>query len=443
MRHQIKPRLAVAILAIGTLVQGACTTDPNEAANKLFVEAQQSTEKAEKQSKPADKLALFSDAEQRLKTIVSKYPSANLAVQLASGQSVGVISLKAAADNVARTQQAICFDTPTRVCLFDQAIAAAHAGEDDQKFTRAFALSFIALDQARAGLTKASSETFVQAKSAYGDTKKEWRERALSGLAISLAGAGKIDEALNAIQEVSDPRRRFTWLRQLALAQAESGLHKEAAATIAGALGGAPPANDIDRADKLAAAAVIQVLTGASKEAADGIEQALKLAPSWPTTLGMIAQVQARLGQKAPALATLAKAMENAQSPAYRSAKEANISSALGPIFAASSLCALADIKAIVASFENEERRSSILLCGVRGHAEEGNIGEAQGLTQMINESLFRVYALSYVAQAQARARLTSQAMGTIGSALQIVPSLQPSGRRAYALWALARVAPE
>src|SRR5438132_1363343 len=124
----IPHRLAFVLLLSATLLPG-CSPDPNTAANKLFVEAQQLIEIAEKQPRAASKLPLLREAEARLKSIITKYPSANLSVQLASGQSIGTISLKLIADQIAKTEETACFDSPSRTCLFEQALRAAQSAK--------------------------------------------------------------------------------------------------------------------------------------------------------------------------------------------------------------------------------------------------------------------------------------------------------------------------
>src|SRR3990172_7104903 len=81
----------IFLLFLGFLT--SCSADPNEKGNRIFVEVQQLIETAEKQS-PEERLRSLRAADKKLKSIVSSYPSANLAVQLASGQSIGRISLR-------------------------------------------------------------------------------------------------------------------------------------------------------------------------------------------------------------------------------------------------------------------------------------------------------------------------------------------------------------
>jgi hypothetical protein len=465
MKYQLKRMLALAVLAIETVLLAACSTDPNEAANKLFIEAQQVIEKAGKQQKAADKLPLLRDAEERLKAIVSKYPAANLAVQLASGQSVGIISLKSVADDIARMRQEICFNGPTRTCLFDQAIVAALAITDGKLvedafivvFDRVSTLSHIALAQFRAGLRTASSGTIARAQALYAGGYE---------FPAGLAGTGSSEEALGAIQsrkEFAHPGVRYYLLMHMAMAQAESGLQKEAIATLGDARRMAAFGQDdsVDDAgtQRLQWILAIQARAGVFKPKgpAGEIDQALKLAqamaPRCPpldrrylcpftlSLLGTVADIQAQLGQNADARSTLARAFEMSASQPVEIMSiffygEYHVSPR-------PHLCALADVKAIVASLADNGVRSSMLLCGVRGRAEIGNIQDAQSFLYLIESKYLRVLGLSYVAQAQTKAKLTSQAMATISEALRAVQELQEPGQRAHALLALASAVPE
>lgn len=88
------------ITAVFVLVLAGCSGDPNEQANKLFIEAQQLIEKSQKQNAD-EQVTTLSIAQEKLNVIVAKYPAANLAVQLASGQNVGTISLKSVTHQLA------------------------------------------------------------------------------------------------------------------------------------------------------------------------------------------------------------------------------------------------------------------------------------------------------------------------------------------------------
>jgi hypothetical protein len=156
MRHALIGLLTALAIA-------SCSPDPNEQANKLFVQAQQLIEKAQQQ-KPDERLATLQAAEQQLKAIVTKYPAANLAVQLASGQSVGTVSLKGMSEAIAAAAWEVCVSAPKRPCVIDQAGMLAHSIKDAAG--RASVLVKLSKAQAKAGLAKEAETALDQAWSA-------------------------------------------------------------------------------------------------------------------------------------------------------------------------------------------------------------------------------------------------------------------------------------
>ena len=76
------------LIAAGT----SCThADDNAATNKLFVEVVQMVKKAAA-APPTEAIGLYEQALQNLDRIVATYPGSTLAVQIASGQSIGQVS---------------------------------------------------------------------------------------------------------------------------------------------------------------------------------------------------------------------------------------------------------------------------------------------------------------------------------------------------------------
>ena len=92
---------AVLLTAIALFTAG-CQEDPEEAANKLFVESTQSIAEAESITSETGpdlekKAALLQVAVQKLNQIVSEYPAATLAVEIAStggARGVEIVELK-------------------------------------------------------------------------------------------------------------------------------------------------------------------------------------------------------------------------------------------------------------------------------------------------------------------------------------------------------------
>ena len=82
---------ATLIIAIA-LLTASCSEDPNEAANKMFVEVQRQVSgvKGLQKEKALEELRA---ATKMLNQIVDRYPSSDVAVKIISGQSIGKISL--------------------------------------------------------------------------------------------------------------------------------------------------------------------------------------------------------------------------------------------------------------------------------------------------------------------------------------------------------------
>ena len=83
--------LRVVFLAL--LIAVVACSDPNEKANALFVEAELIIQQASAESDAERHLEQLNQAHAKLQRIVNQYASADLAVRLVSGQSVGTISL--------------------------------------------------------------------------------------------------------------------------------------------------------------------------------------------------------------------------------------------------------------------------------------------------------------------------------------------------------------
>jgi hypothetical protein len=114
---------AVLLTAIALFTAG-CQEDPEEAANKLFVESTQSIAEAESITSETGpdlekKAALLQVAVQKLNQIVSEYPAATLAVEIAStggARGVEIVELK---DQIATIEDKVkCVNEPSsRSCV--------------------------------------------------------------------------------------------------------------------------------------------------------------------------------------------------------------------------------------------------------------------------------------------------------------------------------------
>jgi tetratricopeptide (TPR) repeat protein len=200
----------------------SCSTDPNEAANKLFVEAQQLVEKADKLT-GKDRLRALVSAKEKLATVIEKYPSSTLAVQLASGQTIGKLSRKDLSNHICRL-------APRRACVFEEAREAARSLPEAE---RAGALAFVAKEQISAGVKGDAEATLLFEE--FKGAARSFPERAgaLGFVAAQQIRAGLRREAEATLNEawVLVTQSRFEAknapgaLSAVAMAHAEAGQH--------------------------------------------------------------------------------------------------------------------------------------------------------------------------------------------------------------------------
>ena len=330
----------LTFMLLTLLVLTSCSRDPNAEANKLFVEAQQLLEKADKQDRPADKLVSLREAEEHLKSIVTNYPSSNLAVQLSSGQSVGKISLQTVANDISSVEQTACFDVPNKKCIFEQALVVVRSLEESAILFRwssgaSFVshsgfLSAVATAQSKAGLTKAATATFDEAQEAAEKQKGNLR---LYALVHVFASAGRAADALQAIQGVSDEAQQVSLLINIAMTQAFAGFHDQAVATLGNVLKlNTASGDEWSRIDRIVEIAYVKALLGASTEAGGMIDEAIRFVNADPPPpndatrdrlegmLMYVAEAQRKIGQTSAAGATVNRALDFSQNSRFRDA---------------------------------------------------------------------------------------------------------------------------
>ncbi|MBL4757307.1 MAG: WD40 repeat domain-containing protein [Rhizobiales bacterium] len=86
----------------------SCSEDPNEAANRMFVETQKLVSEATVKPREQALVDLYA-AIDSLNRIVDEYPSSNLAVQISSGQSIGTISISSISEAIGGLYQTALF----------------------------------------------------------------------------------------------------------------------------------------------------------------------------------------------------------------------------------------------------------------------------------------------------------------------------------------------
>ncbi len=431
------------IIGVCALVLVSCSGDPNENANKLFVEVQKLIEKAEKQN-PEEKLQSLLAAEEKLKAIVAKYPAANLAVQLASGQSIGKISSKSVATATSGAAWAVCMRAPKRVCVLHQAVQVAESIEDKPK--RAEAFGAIGEIQSKSGLAKEVAATLDQAVQLVPTIDEESkRGEALSSIAAAHAKAGRSSELLQLASSIKNDRIRVGVLASVAKAQAKAGLTKEASDTINQALRLTPSVGDFLPL-ALASIAEAQAIAGLTKEAAGTFDQALRIGGSADGYLVSIVEAQAHAAltrsafdQAIKIAQSITDGLDRALALRYiveAQAKAGNITDAL-QVFQFIDYRGLRDEKQ---KFAVDEERAIALLLIVDAYAKAGKIGDALNFAQSIpnqDNQFFRAYraiALGTIAVAQTKAGLTKDTVSTFEEALRLAHSVGDNNYRSTAL---------
>lgn len=208
----------VSVFVVILIISG-CGGDPNEQANKLFVEAKGLIELS-KNKDLVERWQLLETAETNLREIIKEYPSSNLAVQLSSGQSIGDISLKRVEELSALPK---CLKSLKRKCLINQSIKIINNSSIDIS-KRAHYLGYCAGILSRNRLFDESNRIADQA---YEVAKNipfgEQRDRALSRVASVQAKANNIPQAKGIAFSIYSPNERINALHDIGRAEARSG----------------------------------------------------------------------------------------------------------------------------------------------------------------------------------------------------------------------------
>jgi tetratricopeptide (TPR) repeat protein len=304
------------------LLLGSCSKDPNEQANKLFVEAQQQVQQSKSQE-PEERLKTLRMASEKLNAIVTKYPGTNLAVQLISGQAVGEISIKNVQEAVADTSWSICKKDPQRECLVARALQIEEALKN--QFERISPLAAIAAAEQRAGQDKEAAAYFEQAlKIVQTIQNDDALARNLHVVAVAQVDAGLTDDALKTAG-FAKGSNRWSLYYDVASAELKHGLFSDALQA----------SQYIDESIQPARSSLLSDISCAEANAGK-IPEATKLLESmqytWMRVPGYVAIAQARLraGQKTEAMDALKLALDithNETSQIYKARHLENVAS--------------------------------------------------------------------------------------------------------------------
>ncbi len=288
-----------------------------------------------------------------------------------------------------------CSATPTALCLVDEAYAAA---------------------------TKIN--------------KADYRGRALGEVAVARAAAGDGPAALSAATRLADPRLLIVALGRIAQAQAEAGDYESALATVR-----AIP-DPIVRSKTLGGVALAQHVAGNDNAARQTVSEALETASTitdmgrWVTVVSKIAGVQTEIGDRAGAIVSLDRALEQAR--ALDTSDQRDL--ALGRVATAMvETGQLGKALSIVETIVEARHRTPTLILAAAAQANSGDVSHAVETVASIAEIRYQVVALVKLALAQARANDKAAALATLADARSKSDKIFYIYARAYGLSLIAR----
>lgn len=448
------------VVAIVTLT--ACSTDDSESANRLFVEAVNLISSAE-HADSEERVRLLEEAHVALDTIVARYPSTDLAVELSSGQAIGEVSLKILANELTDARVDHCALSPNVSCIADwltnsisnvepveyewdryfalYGIVQIHSAsgdfmdalnilnmiDDDE--TKRWAMVPIAGGQARYDLY---SDALQSAEMAGSDN----RHLALLEIAKAQAAAGRDSDYRNTLTLVSEIVESFEDSRVRARISIEvAKVHRLAGHTsrAVDALSGAmQTAESIDGPEEnvriLQSIAELQTEFGLSVDATQTLSRAIQIARGIEDVedrierLASIAELQFELGFVPEANRTL-------------NVVKQDVDSMEGDIFKDFSLERIANVQARSGAYSDAldtVRSTDFYLLGIASseasvlaiiagtQAEQDSHDEAMQTAQAIDDAAHRAAAFTNIARAYQKSGFEDEATLTIARARQI-----------------------
>ena len=297
------------------------------------------------------------------------------------------------------TESAVCFATPTALCLVHEAYAAA------------------------ASINKA-----------------DYRGRALGDVAVARATAGDGPAALSAATRLADPRLLIVALGRIARAQAETGDYESALATAR------PIPDPIVRSETLSGVALAQHVAGNDEAARETVSEALEAAATIPDigrramVVSKIAGVQSKIGDRAGAAVSLDRALEQARALDTSGQRDRALSRVAAAMVETGQI---AEALSIVATIVEARHRTPTLILAAAAQAESGDVPRAIETVASINDIRYQVVALEKLALAQARANDRAAALATLADARSKSDKIFYSYARVYGLSRIARAQAE
>ncbi len=267
-------------------------------------------------------------------------------------------------------------------------------------------------------------------ESAIAIFKNELRDWVLGEILVAKAKAGLVEEAMDTVRLIGDPRLIMVALRDIAKAQATAGRPVEAlsAANII--------PDTIKRLEALAAIASIQVsredIEGARKTARilldeiDQVDEPLKRISIAASAITILAKT-GKADQAEKELTRIRFLAQNDTKSDYRSAALRHVANAYAetgkPDQALTILKDLPDVS----------EHTPILVSAATAQAEAGDAEQAISTAQSIETIRYRAVVLSRIALAQARGGNSSQGSETLQKALKAAEKIKRPFAKAYA----------
>ena len=312
--------IAIVVAALVLGVAGQAFPGSDDAANRLLVETVKLVEQAEATVTPGARAALYERALENLDEIVAQHPGSDVAVRLATGQSIGDLSRAAISRGRTLANAEQCIAEWDRLCLL--AVALAMSDAIDDRSGRSWALRQVADGQADAGVSELALET-AQAITGGGD-----RARALAAIADSLKqeGAGTqaqeiFSQAITIARGLRNPFSRSLNLGEIAVLQADAGDRAGAQETVEQALESANALEDVrERALAFVAIGTAQAKAGNASEGrrwirhVDEISEKISSRFDRADVLCALAWAWADIGERDRARESIADALKAAHS---------------------------------------------------------------------------------------------------------------------------------
>jgi len=341
--------LSIFCFIIFLSVFSGCSTDPNEKANALYVEASQIMQTVKVEAKSySEALESYNNAREKIVLIYSKYDSSNVAVNLMSGQTrisgltlsefkelEGVLTPLAEAEKsplfcallIAKT---IKHEFWKAAALAEIAGIYAKAGQKEkaaellsQALETVKTINHPVKDSALYQIASSYAEVgqFIQALETTKEIKDEYDEtRALADIAAKYAEVGQFTQALETTKIIKREFWKATALAKIAGSYAKAGQKEKAAELLSQALETTQTTNDeFQKARLLAEVAGSYAKAGQKEKAAELLSQALETIQTTQTTndefqkarlLAEVAGSYAKAGQKVKAAELLSQALE-------------------------------------------------------------------------------------------------------------------------------------